>query len=158
MTSAPRWFLLAALLAPVAGCGGGSGSGAMGPQLPNGSMSAVIDGQAWSATLSVLAKRAAGNIVSVGGSDANATSMAFAFNDSGPHVYQIGGLSSTNALILSGAKGWSAAALIGSGEVTITTLTAVEVAGTFDFIAPAAQAGTTPAVSHITNGQFDVKF
>ena len=151
--------LTGALCLTVVACGGDSGSArTTGPNtLAKGSMSASIDGRAWAAAVSVAAVRNANNIIAVSGGDATPVVIAFALVDSGPRTYTISNRSATNAFVTMGGNAWSASLSQGSGSVTITSLTATEVKGTFAFTG-VAPPGANPGTRVVSNGQFDVKF
>ena len=60
-----------------------------------------------------------------------------------------------NATFNEGALNWTAINTQGSGTITVTTLTADRVVGTFTF--EVAAVGTqTPATRSLTNGTFDL--
>ena len=146
---------LTLLVLTAAGC---KSSDATGPSstkpLPNGSMSAKFDGADWAATLSVRASNS-GTIVGVAGTDLNQT-LAFALAATAPGTYNIGPLSPANAeLTTTGGVVYTAAGNVGSGTITITSLTATAVAGTFTFNMVKSGGGATRSV---TNGVFNIKF
>jgi hypothetical protein len=144
----------------VAAACGGSGSPSITGTNNNssGPMSAIIDGQAWATPAPQAGYK--NNIVSVAGIDLGLTaSVSFASAVSGPGTYS---LSYGNQLAGSGGvskvgKGWTSGLPGGTGTLTLTTLTANHVAGTFAFDAVAASGGATGTV-HVTNGKFDVTF
>lgn len=142
----------AAVLA--ASCGGGSGT-PTGPG--NGSMTAQVDGTAWRASQGVAATRAAG-FVGVGGSASDASTISFAFPDTGPGSFTVASPNGTNATYVKSGQGWTAAfGGGGSGTITVTTLTASRVAGTFSFTAPGVVGGASGNKT-VTNGSFDISF
>jgi len=146
---------LALLVLTSAACS--SGSDVTGPSstkpLPNGSMSAKFGGADWSATASVHASSTNG-IIGVAGTDINQT-LAFALSANAPGTYNIGQLSATNAeLTTTGGVVWVAGGNLGSGTITITSLTATAVAGTFSFNLVKNGGGATISV---TSGVFNIK-
>ena len=153
-----RLFVLPATLIFSLACGGGSKNPAAPPNnSPNavGSMSASIDGTAWSA-IAVTARKANG-VVIASGSDAVRT-VTISFLPNGTGNQNIAANSVAVAILLIGGQSWSAnAAGQGGGTVNLTTLTATRAVGTFTFTAVASP-GTTPATRQVTNGKFDVKF
>src|SRR5262245_54416807 len=137
-----RAFMLLVSLAVVTiACGGGNSSptspspSAGTPPAASGSaLTFKVDGVSQSAT-SVTAGLANG-ILSIGGTDSSrATTLSFALTPTaaGTGTYTLGPLSAANALILVGnpAQSWQAAVGIGSGTITINTLTAKNEYGTF---------------------------
>lgn len=149
-----RIGVLAVGAAMALGCGG---DGNTGPNngANNGSMSATVDGSGWSAS-NVAATRTAG-FVGVGAGASDASTISFAFPDH-TGTFTVGGQDGTNASYISGGKSWSAVfGSGGSGTITVTTLSATRVAGTFSFVAPASAGGATGSKT-ITNGSFDIEF
>src|SRR5690606_39515449 len=121
-------------------------------------MSARIDGQTWSASLALAAGGSqAGAVVAVSGSDQAQRTIAFAFVSAGTGTYEIGPGAPTNALFSQGSAQWQAAGGQGSGTITVTTLTAERIAGTFEFTAEPAGGGAT-GTRVVTQGTFDVEF
>src|SRR5262245_4549031 len=125
-----------------AACGGGSSgsptspgsSGNSGNSGGSGSSSMAfrVDGTATTAT-SVTGSFTNG-ILSISGKDtARAPTLSFALTPSstGTGTYTLGPLSAANALILIGnpAQSWQAAVGIGSGTITVNTLTATTASG-----------------------------
>jgi len=126
----------------------------------HGSASFKVDGAPITAT-SVTATFTAGILAIGAGSPAqNNTILSFALTPTGPGVYALGPLSSANALLLVGnpAAGWNAAVGIGSGSITLTSLSATGAAGTFSFTLNAATSSITPGTRTITDGIFNVTF
>lgn len=145
-----RWIsgVLFSLLA-VAACGDGTGPG-------SGGMSARIDGANWSAVdAGALQQQGA---ISLAGSNATGTTIAFAWMDEGTGTYTIGTSVGTNASFTIPGQGiWSASVAQGSGTITVTNRTDDRVAGTFSFVMEPAGGGATGTVT-ITEGSFDVEF
>ncbi len=147
--------LTLALVLALASAACGSSSDSTGPNtntvLPNGSMSAKIDGVQWTANATVRASSQNG-IIGVAGTDASFQTLTFALAASGPGTYNIGVVNAANAEFVSAANAWSAAGNIGGGTITITSLTATAVAGTFTFTL--MKGGTAKSV---TDGKFNIK-
>jgi hypothetical protein len=152
-----RTFVVAVLI--VAACGGSNSSSVTGTNNnASGPMSAIIDGQAWASPVPQAVYK--GNILSVAGIDLGITaSVSFASSVSGTGTYS---LSYGNQLAGSGGvsktgRGWTSGLPGGTGTLTLTTLTANHVAGTFAFDAVAATGGATGTI-HVTGGKFDITF
>ncbi len=150
-------LLATALILALTSAACTSGSDVTGTSSPkplaNGSMRATIDGTAWSATPSVTASNR-GGVIGVGGTDATQT-IAFALAANVPGTYVLGPLNPANCeLTTTGGVVWTAAGNVGSGTITITSLTATDVAGTFSFTLVRAGGGASKTV---TNGAFDIK-
>jgi len=129
----------------------------------NACMTALIDGAAFtSVTTGSGLGTYSGGLLAVGGSDAN-YALAFALLATGTGSYSIpgNGISTGKNAVLNSARtqaGWTASGNVGSGNVTITSLTSNTVAGTFNFtVVPTAGTGATGNHS-ITNGTFFVRF
>ena len=130
------------------------------------SMSATIDGTAWTATSGVTAKLTNG-ILTVGG--ANATyNLAFAITPSGSGAYLIpgsalGSQAGNNALLLFTSNGvttssWAADFTKGSGTITLTSLTSTGVAGSFAFTLNAVAGTAATGAKSVTSGAFSINF
>ncbi len=136
------------------GCGGGDNTGPNN-QTGDHTMSASVDGSSWSALNAAAARN--NGFVGVGASASDLSTISFAFPDH-TGTFQVGGQDGTNASFISGGKSWTAAfGTGGSGTITVTTLTATRVSGTFSFVAPALSGGATGSKT-VTNGSFDVEF
>ena len=132
----------------------------------DGSMSATIDGQAWTAD--------ADGVVVSGGTSATpagaitisgvkmstgvTVSLILAFV-TGPDNYPLGVNVVTNpggvGQVSQGANGWITPLSGSAGSVTITARTATRIAGTF-FFTGSGLPGMNPATKTVTNGTFDV--
>ncbi|MCP4574050.1 MAG: hypothetical protein GY838_16950 [bacterium] len=164
LTTIGRTALLLTTACVIAGCGGddgptkpGGGGGGGGTQ--TGDMTATVDGVAWTA-VSASAVGAGTSVIAIGASDLNGeTAIGFAFANSGTGTYAIGPGQVTNANVgdLGGAT-WMANGAQGGGSITVTSLTAERIAGTFQFTAPLQTGAGTPATRVVTNGVFDVAF
>jgi hypothetical protein len=127
---------------------------------------ASIGGVPWTAVSSTITAGAAtpgrpGSLTFEGRSTANpARSVAFSIaRIPGPGTYPIGvNLSSATgatATVTEGTRSWATPLTGAAGSLTITSITAARVAGSFAFSADPAS-GTTAAPVEVTNGTFDV--
>jgi hypothetical protein len=119
-------------------------------------MSASIDGKAWS-SVAPAAQYKSSTLAVTGLELSTSTAMSVALFATGPGTFSFA-LGSTNTaigIVSKGAQSWTTAAQGGSGTLTLTTLTANHVVGTFSFDAIASTGG---AVTHVTNGKFDITF
>jgi hypothetical protein len=157
------WLVLGSFLLAGSACGGGNG----GPAGPSGSgtMTARVDGATWTATSGIVAVRI-NNFVSVTGSVGAVSHITIAWPDEGADTYAIPlatGMNLNYGLFGSGHL-WQALAMgtqlggVGTGSVTVTTLNAERVAGTFQFTAPAAASSGASGQRVITNGAFNIPF
>ena len=149
-----RW-LAALLLLGLTSCGGGDSPTDI-PLPATGSMSASIDGSAWSAAQAQAVR--GGGAVTLAGTDIALLSLGLAFQDTGTGTYTLGPGQGVTASVSDPQNIWSANDLQGSGTITVTTLDATRVAGTFSFIAPASPNSGPPASRTVTSGAFDVPF
>jgi len=149
------------LLSSLAACGGDSSSsltGTNGNNNTTGPMTATIDGKAWASPAPAVVRN--GTIVSVAGLDLALTaSVSFAFAASATGTYSLAPGNSVGGLgiVTKGSQGWGSALQGGAGSVTLTTLTANHVVGTFAFDAVPSSGGATGTV-HVTNGKFDITY
>jgi len=111
--------------------GGGTSGGGTGAAT-TGTFTALIDGAGFSGALGLTAVHA-NNQVSISGSNNQYALQVIAAGVQGPGTYPISSSTATTvALSLVGtAQAWFAGPTLGSGSVTITSLTATIVAGTF---------------------------
>jgi len=137
-----------------------TGSGT-GTTLANGSMSATIDGVAW--TAAAITATNSGGQVAIGATSSSLLSINLFFVVNGPGTYTVN--SAISSFLVSqastgAASTWTAVSgLAGSsGTVTFTTLTTTRAVGTFSGVV-VANAGTAAVGTRtITNGRFDVRF
>ena len=136
-------------------CGGSSNSASTGPNNTSTRvMSARVDGAAWNTTIA--GGSATNGLVILAGSD-GAQTIAISFAASvGTQTISPGTVVSGSLTV--GALMWKAGPSTGTGSVTVTTVTANHVVGTFSFTAQGLVATTTPATRQVTAGTFDVTF
>jgi hypothetical protein len=151
-------LLGAASLIVAVGCGG-SDKAVTDPN-PSGTgkdMSAKVDGGAWVATTVGTFKSTNGLIIS-GTTAAIGISLGFS-TIQGTGTQIIGGTGATGlGLVTTATQSWESNGQQGSGTVTLTTLTATRVVGTFTFTAPLFGTVGPPATRTVTSGKFDVTF
>lgn len=153
-------YLLLALLSTA--CGGGDPSG---PSGGSASLSATIDGQAWTSEAQYLqaglTQQSPGHFPVYGARGTSASSITgITLNLTsipGPGTYPLGttsnvagGMASVNV----GSSVWSTPLSGEAGTVTITSIGNGRVAGSFAFVAEAVSGGT--GTKTVTNGQFNV--
>ena len=161
-----------ALLATVASlaCGGGSDDDDDGNPLgppngggaTNGSMTASIGGVNWSATGTVSVTRSDPNYIGLGasgfgGGSAYALVVSIA-NATGPGPHDLnlyGGGDGSSLIVGSQTTGYGTGFQGGSGTITISSLTANRIVGTFLGTLVPTGGGTNLMV---TGGQFDITF
>lgn len=122
----------------------------------NGTISALVDGVAWRASVGARAATASG-LVSLTGQDTDTRVITIAV-PAGVGTYSLNFGNASNALMILGGQQWSTAFPGGSGSVTVTTFTATRVAGTFTMTMQPSQTNTAPRAAQVTNGQFDLAF
>ena len=167
-----KFLALVATLATL-GCGGGGDddgnpTGPPSGGATNGSFTAQVNGNAWSATGTITVSRQQNNFVGVAGTGfAGSTAYAFIVgigNATGPgtHSFNLAAGSDGSSLIIGSsttggaAAGWGTAFSGGSGSVTITSLTSNRIVGTFTATAVSSSGSGGNLV--ITNGRFDVTY
>ena len=167
-----KWLVMLVTLATLA-CGGGGGgdnggnnNNPTGPNTPgatNGSFTAVINGVTWSAIGTVVVNRQSNNFIGIAASGfASSTNYALVLgiaNATGPgtHSFLVAGTGDGSSLIIGGTTtGWGTAFNGGNGNVTITSLSANRIVGTFS--GTAVPSSGTAANLVVTNGQFDITF
>lgn len=142
------------LLMAGAACGGDAITNS---PLPNGSVSARVDGQQWTATLSVQVNHA-NSILAFGASGDGITIGMAMPTATGPATHVIGPGSPANANLTDGAVTWAATPAIGGGTITLTSLTSTRATGTFSFTAESSSGTASPATRQVTQGMFDLTF
>jgi hypothetical protein len=122
-----------------------------------GSISAQVNGQAWSAPTTRAATHV-NNTLTITGTDASQrTILVAAANVTAPGTFQLtqGNPNGAIASVIEGAAIWSSPLPGGSGTLTVTVLTATRVAGSFTFTGLPATASATGS-RIVTGGQFDL--
>lgn len=129
-----------------------------GPAKPNnGTMSAVIDGAAWSA-VSIAADSAAASSIVIQGSNATRTLAIAIPVDQGPGTQTVGSTTPVFAVLVIDSHWWAASRTQGgAGSITLTTVAPGHIAGTFEFTM-ATHEGASPAERRVSSGRFDVKY
>lgn len=148
--------LMVLVLAGVLGCGGDDPAGPGGGTPQGAGMTAKIDGETWTA-LTAFGFRG-GGLVSVGGANLNGEfGIGFGFQDMGVGDYVIGPGSTANGNVTDlDGNTWVASVDDGSGTISVTTLTAERIAGTFRYTAPRRLGDGGPDQRVVTEGVFDV--
>lgn len=143
---------LSATLAAACGSSDATGPGDTGDAF----MSATIDGVDWSATIGFTASYN-GGILAFAGSDPSQRTLGIGLIPvNGPGSYPIGTSQPTNAVYSEGGTtSWNADAFMGSGVVTVTSISEAGASGTFSFTVESDADGSSKV---ITNGKFDVTF
>ena len=153
-------------LIALAACGGSDDGGPTGTNgnnnaaLGDGSMSATINGSAWRSVSSGDKGSRNGNIYAVVGLNTSYTVALGIAGLTGPGTVNLNiaaGGNGSNAIISNATGGWGTAFSGGTGTITVTTLTANRIAGTFSFDAPAGS-GKATGTLQVRNGKFDVTF
>ncbi|CAN5781585.1 hypothetical protein BH23GEM9_BH23GEM9_28280 [soil metagenome] len=142
----------------LAACGSDSPTDRSNPAVA-GTMTARIDGTAWSATQSLGGSRS-GQQVSFTGLGPGNVAIGLAIGGvTGPGTYTIGGLNPTTAVIsYPNGIGYGVLPNQGGGAVVITSLTSAAVAGTFTFTAVLISGTGAPATRTVAEGAFNVRF
>jgi hypothetical protein len=154
----------AVVLVGLGGCGGGDSSG------PGGSsgFTARIDGQAWEAEPISIASQAIGAIpgglLLLGSQTTGGVSRTLTvslYNISGPGTYPLG--VSSNVFggigqVGEAGESWITENTGNEGSITITTLSASRIAGTFHYTADPGQNNNVGGVRTVTDGRFDLPF
>lgn len=123
-----------------------------GGLLATGTMSAEIDGDAWNAT-TVTAVNMDG-VIAIGGDDGAGRIVGIGVLATQPGTYQVASDSSTDFTLNDGGAVFLATLTNGSGSVTIISLSATRITGTFLFVAEEAGGNGERTV---TNGMFDLE-
>ena len=138
----------------VMACGDDGGN----PPVGAGTVSASIDGTAFSGTLAVQAVRSVNTInISAVGSNTRQLSLNLVGVTTTGNV-PIGAGSTSMGQYSVGTQTWVSSLVGGSGTVVLTTLTTTRAVGTFTFTAiPSPSTGAT-GNKVVTTGAFDVTF
>jgi hypothetical protein len=156
----PARLLSVAVLLSAAACGGSS-AGITGNITGASSMSATIDGKAWSS--STLAATYQNGVFTITGTSSDLlTTVTLTVAAQGPGTYSLAFAPNVNSVAtvtkvtgVGSAQTWLTGALGGTGTVTISTLSTGHYVGSFSFDAPLTSTGTA-SVTHVTNGSFRV--
>lgn len=126
--------------------------------LVNGSLRATFDGSTWSA--SFVAATYSSGLLALGGTDGLGKAISLGLvTDKGLGTYAVADTAQTFAtLALPGGASWSAVGSLGSGSITLATLTPTGASGTFSFTGDANAGTGATGVKTITNGSFNVTF
>ena len=164
-----RFLRTALLLAAMGGvaCDGSTGTSSVnGPSSPNQALlTAIVDGAGFAALPSSITGSNMTGLLRISGSDAatgsSARTLELVIVAAGPGIYPIGppaGVPGTSASLAVGGARWAADFTMGSGSITLNTVTTSQAAGTFLFNA-APVPGSGAAGTHIvTEGVFTVTF
>lgn len=144
---------------------GGCGSSPSGPNGGGGDdapFAAQIDGAAWtSAAISTSAHGSQNGTFTMIGSTvtANAISMSLTlYNIGAPGTYPLGvgpTVPGGTALVMAGTQSWSTPLSGAAGTVTVTTVSATHITGTFSFVATPFSGGATGNRT-VAQGTFDL--
>ena len=129
-----------------------------GPAKPShGSMSAVIDGAAWTA-VSIATDSVVPSSIIIQGSNATQTLVVAIPVDQGLGIQTVGSTTPVFAGLVIGSQSWLASRTQGgSGSITLTTVVPGHIVGTFQFTM-AGHEGASPAERQVSSGQFDVRY
>ena len=125
--------------------------------LSHASMSAVIDGAAWTA-VSISTDSASPSSIIIRGSRATQTLVVAIPVDQGPGTQTVGSTTPVYAGLVVGSQSWLASRTQGgSGSITLTTVAPGHIVGTFEFTL-AKHEGAPAADRQVSSGQFDVNY
>lgn len=151
-----RLVMLVLMIGLVAGCDSNEDDEEQ-QQLPNGFMTARVDGQPFTASVSVFGINTNG-VFGVSGADASGRIIGLGgLAQVGEQTIGMGNPANSTYTEAAGVF-WAANATSGSGTITITELDAEHIAGTFSFVAPASQGSSATGTRTVTNGAFDIEF
>ena len=151
--------VLSAALLSGASCGGSSTD-------PNSSVSnscsagisATVNGAAWCSPLAQAT--VSKSIVSMSGFDSGFTStigIAFVASAPGTYALTLSNGAGGSATYSKAGQGWTSGIAGGTGSITLTTLTANHIVGTFAFDAVPASGGASGTI-HVVGGQINMTF
>ena len=129
-----------------------------GPAKPErGTISAVIDGAAWSA-VSLAIDSLAPSLIVIQGSNATRTLAISIPIGQGLGKQTVGSTTPVFGVLVDDSQWWAASRTQGgAGSMTLTTVAPGHIAGTFEFTM-AAHEGALPSERRVSSGQFDVKY
>jgi hypothetical protein len=126
----------------------------------HGTMTASIDGSAWTA-IAITTATYSNGVLAIGGADGSnpIRSIGLGLVTAGPGTFAIGALpGAANALVSIGiGPTWTANVIGGSGTITLTALSSTGATGSFSFTAVAAAGGAT-GTHTVTSGAFNITF
>lgn len=125
------------------------------PSIVNGTISALVDGNAWRGA-SLARAFTVGPVLSVAGQDTDGRALTMAIVATGPGTYSLNHPNASNAVMTLGGQQWFTAFVGGLGTVTITQFTSTRVAGTFALTLQPSTVNMNPRAVDVTNGQFDI--
>jgi hypothetical protein len=165
MRGIPRKVMTLALVA-LAACGsesdpnnGGGGGGGGGGT--SGNITATVDGQAWESTVtSEQAQVGPLGAITIQGTWANSTTITLnLYNIDEPGTYPLGvtaaNVGGSGVVSTTTGRSWFTPGSGAAGTVTLTTLTANHIVGTFSFNAEPLGGGAT-GTKAVTGGSFDL--
>ena len=139
------------------GCGGDDDDPLDVNPNDNGSVTARVDGNTFTAA-TVVGSFSNGILAISGVQGSPAQSITFGLAATAPGTFTVSETSPVNAVFAVGNSTWLAAGGVGSGTVTVTTLSSSRAVGTFNFVlAPNTPSGAT-GTRTITQGAFDVRY
>lgn len=155
----------------AAACGGSSDSSTTAPNntntqptATNGTFTAQINGATWNAVGPVTVTRGSNNFLGITGTGFINTSTGYSFvigigSATGPATYTLSNLNVAGSQLIVGglSGGWGTYFNGGTGTLTITTLAANHVVGTFTADAVPGSGGATGTLQ-IRNGKFDLTY
>jgi hypothetical protein len=150
------------VLVGASACGGSdksTGPGNTGATAGDGAISATINGTAWRSMKAADRASKSGSIYAIVSFNPPYTmSLGIAgLTAPGTVNLNIATGQGSQAIISNSTGGWGTAFNGGSGTITVTTLTANRIAGTFSFDAVAGSGNATGTLQ-VRNGKFDVTF
>ena len=123
----------------------------------NGSMSARVDGNAFTA-FSTAATFSNGVLAVSGVQVSPSQAITFGVAATAPGTFTVAQTSAVNGIYVSGNASWLASGNVGSGTVIITTLNSTRAVGSFNFVMQAQAGSGATGTRTITQGAFDVRF
>jgi hypothetical protein len=158
-----RSAILAVVAIAVGGACGGDKSTGPTTGVGDGNMSATINGVAWRSTKSGDRASRTNNFIAVVGLSVSNPLYTISLGIgtlSGPGTVNLdltAGGNGSSAIVSNANGGWGTAFSGGKGTITVTSLSATRIVGTFSFDAPAGS-GNATGVLQVRNGKFDVTF
>lgn len=152
VTGWARWVGAASVTLALSGCG----SNPTAAQPTNGSITAQVDGGSFTGT--TIAATYISGILGMAGTDAQGRTIGIGGQVPGPGTYTVGVTSPANFSLTIGSAGWQAAILLGSGSLTVTSISAAGAKGTFQFTGGPVPGTAATGTKVVTPGAFDVKF